>query len=165
LEISKIILDYIKVLTTSQIIYGAIVLTLLFLFKEAIRTLIGRIAKIKLPGGGELSTPQSLRASEDKPSEVEISIPSENLLPSNFELASEQVKEIDEVLKLNVLKLRFGNIVILIIFLFHKLKGFLIGYHLSAFGQQSLCLTAFGCPLFQKLTSEKRLSMHFNLII
>lgn len=99
METSKVILDYMKVLTASQIIYGAIALTFLFLFKEAIRALIGRIAKIKLPGGGELSTPQSLRASEDKTTEVEIGIHSEDLLPQNLELTPEQVKEIDEIFK------------------------------------------------------------------
>jgi len=100
LETSKIILDYVKVLTTSQIIYGAIALTFLFLFRKAIRTLIGRIARIKLPGGGELSTPQRLRSSEDKSNEVEkISVPSEDLLPSNLELTPEQMKEIDEIFR------------------------------------------------------------------
>ena len=93
----NIILDIIKVLTTSQIIYGAIVLTFLFLFKDTIRGLIGRIAKIKIPGGGELSTPQSLRASEGTPNEDEINIHSEDLPPLKLELTPEQVKEIDEI--------------------------------------------------------------------
>ena len=100
METSKIILDYVKVLTSSQIIYGVTALAFLLLFREAIRALIGRIARIKLPGGGELSTPQSLRTSEEKPDEVEkINIHSDDLLPSNLELTPEQVAEIDEIFK------------------------------------------------------------------
>ncbi|MDY6932949.1 MAG: hypothetical protein SVZ03_01840 [Spirochaetota bacterium] len=92
METSKIILELIKALTASQIIYGAIVFTFLLLFKEAIRALIGRIAKIKLPGGGELSTPQSLRSSDEKPDDVNISVPSDDLLPPNLKLTPEVFK-------------------------------------------------------------------------
>ena len=99
METSKIILEFIRALTASQIIYGAVAITFLLLFKEAIKALIGRIAKIKLPGGGELSTPQSLRSSDEKPNDVKISVSSDDLLPPNLELTTEQVKQIDEAFK------------------------------------------------------------------
>ena len=99
LETSKIILEFIKALTASQIIYGAIAITFLLFFKESIRVLIGRIARIKLPGGGELSTPQSLRSSDEKPDDSKISVSSEDLLPPNLELTPEQVKQIVEIFK------------------------------------------------------------------
>ena len=99
METSKIILEFIRALTASQIIYGAVAITFLLLFKEAIKALIGRIAKIKLPGGGELSPPQSLRSSDEKPNDVKISVSSDDLLPPNLELTTEQVKQIDEAFK------------------------------------------------------------------
>jgi len=59
LEYAKLILEYIKVLLTAPVLFSIVALIFFNLFKEDIKALILRIAKIKLPGGAEVSTPQT----------------------------------------------------------------------------------------------------------
>ncbi len=61
METAKLVLEYLKVLLSPQIIAGIIGLAILILFREDIKALILRIAKIRFPGGAELSTSQSER--------------------------------------------------------------------------------------------------------
>lgn len=61
MELSRIILEYLKVILSPQIIIGVIGLVFLFFFREDIKALILRIAKIKFPGGTEVLTSQSER--------------------------------------------------------------------------------------------------------
>ena len=61
METTKLILEYLRVLLSPQIIVGIIVLVFSILFREDIKALILRIAKIRFPGGAELSTSQSER--------------------------------------------------------------------------------------------------------
>lgn len=57
---TSLTLEYLKVLTSTQIVWGVVILVLACKFKKEIRNLIDRIAHIKFPGG-ELSAnrPQS----------------------------------------------------------------------------------------------------------
>jgi hypothetical protein len=57
MEWLQIALEYLKVLLSTQIIAGIIAIVFFRTFKDDIKALILRIAKIRLPGGGELSTP------------------------------------------------------------------------------------------------------------
>lgn len=59
MEYAKLILEYIKVLLTAPVLFSIVALIFFNLFKEDIKALILRIAKIKLPGGAEVSTPQT----------------------------------------------------------------------------------------------------------
>ena len=61
METAKLVLEYLRVLLSPQIIVGIIGLVFLLLFREDIKALILRIAKIRFPGGAELSTLQSER--------------------------------------------------------------------------------------------------------
>jgi hypothetical protein len=66
---AQLILEYLKVFLSSQVVAGVVAFTFLFLFRSDIKAVLLRIAKIKLPGGTEISTPQTakLEAPEDKP--------------------------------------------------------------------------------------------------
>ncbi|MCG8430929.1 MAG: hypothetical protein MJA29_07140 [Candidatus Omnitrophica bacterium] len=66
MEIAKLILDYLKVLLTWPVVFLIVALIFIFKFKEDLKALILRIAKIKLPGGTELTTPQSKRLKEEE---------------------------------------------------------------------------------------------------
>ncbi len=65
MEIAKLVLEYIKAILSAHLIIGAVAMTFLVMFKEDVKALMRRIAKIKFPGGSELSTSQSEKASED----------------------------------------------------------------------------------------------------
>ncbi|OGR34834.1 MAG: hypothetical protein A2091_13275 [Desulfuromonadales bacterium GWD2_61_12] len=67
MEWFQIALEYLKVLLTVQVITGVIAIVFFKMFREEIKELIKRTAKIKLPGGGELSTPQLKNLKDEKP--------------------------------------------------------------------------------------------------
>lgn len=70
MKIEILILEYLKVLLTAPVLFSMVAILVIIIFREDIKALILRIAKIKLPGGAEVSTPQSnqLAAEEQKPS-------------------------------------------------------------------------------------------------
>lgn len=94
METARLVLEYLKVLLSPPIIAGIIGLVILILFREDIKALILRIAKIRFPGGAELSTSQSERQIneekfEQKPlSAAEVPLPG---LPSDL-TPQQQVK-------------------------------------------------------------------------
>ena len=61
---AQLILDYIKVILSPQVIAGAVGFTLLALFRDDFKALLLSIAKIRLPGGAEVSTSQITKAEE-----------------------------------------------------------------------------------------------------
>ena len=61
METAKLVLEYLRVLLSPQIIIGIVGLVFLLLFREDIKAWILRIAKIRFPGGAEVSTSQSER--------------------------------------------------------------------------------------------------------
>ena len=65
MEIAALVLEYVKVLLSAPVIAGAVAVVAFYLFSEDIRSLLRRVAKIKLPGGGEFSTSQIEKSSED----------------------------------------------------------------------------------------------------
>ncbi|MEP5765543.1 MAG: hypothetical protein ABJ308_13170 [Halieaceae bacterium] len=67
--IAEIVLEYLKVFLTAPVLFSIVALVFLSLFLSEIRSLINRIAKIKIPGGGEVSTPQSnsIKDEDEKP--------------------------------------------------------------------------------------------------
>jgi hypothetical protein len=60
MTIAQLILEYFKVFLSPQVIAGSAVFTFFLLFRGDIKALLLRIAKIRFPGGAELSTPQSV---------------------------------------------------------------------------------------------------------
>ena len=93
MEIAALVLEYLKVFLSAPVITGAVAVVAFFMFGEDIRGLLRRIAKIKLPGGGEFSTSQIEKSSEDIPARGEqppISKPTPEKLPENLTLSPDQ---------------------------------------------------------------------------
>lgn len=69
MENASLILEYLKVLLTAPVLFSIVAVLFIMLFREDIKALILRIAKIRLPGGTEVSTPQSnqLATEQQKP--------------------------------------------------------------------------------------------------
>jgi len=64
MEMANLILEFIRILLSPQIVGGVVAVIFLFLLKKELKALIGRIASIRFPGGGELSTSQIERETE-----------------------------------------------------------------------------------------------------
>lgn len=69
MDIAKLILEYFKVLLSAPVMFSLVALLFIYWFREDIKALILRIAKIRFPGGAEVSTPQSnqLTVEEQRP--------------------------------------------------------------------------------------------------
>jgi hypothetical protein len=99
-EIVKLVLEYLKVILSPQLIAGGIALAILLLFRDDIKGLMRRIAKIRFPGGSELSTSQVERRSENvSAGEAKPPVPpaEQVTLPQNLSLTPEQVEGIRQL--------------------------------------------------------------------
>jgi hypothetical protein len=67
-EIAEIVLEYLKVFLSSQMIIGIVAVVFLLVFRKAIKALIQRIIKFKLPGGSEIFASQAERTKEENAS-------------------------------------------------------------------------------------------------
>jgi hypothetical protein len=69
MEVAIMVLEYLKVILTWPVLSTLVSLVFILRFREDLKALILRIAKIKLPGGAEIDTPQSTRlaAEDNKP--------------------------------------------------------------------------------------------------
>lgn len=100
MEIATLVLEYLKVFLSTPVVAGVTVIAFFVLFKEDIRGLLKRIARIKFPGGGEFSITQIERASEELPPRGEQPLVMQSVaptLPDNLTLTPEQVKVVGEV--------------------------------------------------------------------
>lgn len=100
MDIARLVVEYLKVVLSPQTIAGSIVLAFLFLFKEDIKALILRIAKIRLPGGSELSISQLERAHEELIPKIEkppVTPTEEVLLPENISLNPDQIEAVRQL--------------------------------------------------------------------
>ena len=61
MEIAKVVLEYLRVLLTGPVLYSIVAVVFICTFKEDIKALLLRVAKIRLPGGTEVDAPQSSR--------------------------------------------------------------------------------------------------------
>ena len=79
----ELILEYLKTILSTQMVAGVVCLVFFCFFQDDIKALILRIAKIRLPGGGELSTPQlEKQTKEEEPVVPDVSAqdtPDENI--------------------------------------------------------------------------------------
>lgn len=100
METAKLILEYLKVLLSVQMVAGIVLLSFFLIFEDAITNLIGRIKNIAF-GKANVSTPQLEKSNspagdmgdKDKPpvdSDEEVSV------PNGLQLSPEQLKRIRE---------------------------------------------------------------------
>ncbi|OHE76359.1 MAG: hypothetical protein A2107_02610 [Verrucomicrobia bacterium GWF2_62_7] len=61
---AQLVLDYLKVLLSTQVVAGVACLAFLWMFREDIKALLLRTAKIKFPGGAEVLTSQAAKQEE-----------------------------------------------------------------------------------------------------
>ena len=66
LELAQLVLEYLRVLLTAPFLISVVVVFFIWRFTEDIKALLLRVAKIKLPGGTEVNTPQSSRIVEEE---------------------------------------------------------------------------------------------------
>lgn len=94
MEIANLVLDYLRVLLSAPVLFALIAGLFLSHFSEDIKALLLRVAKIRFPGGAEVSTPQSSRLEEEEgkeppnPDQVQI-----QGLPSDLTPEQRQVVE------------------------------------------------------------------------
>jgi hypothetical protein len=100
METHQIIIEYLKIILSTQFIVGIVSFIVLLLFKDDIRGLLSRIAKIKLPGGSELYTSQKEKdiepISKDNLPKV-VNTETTQKLSEELNLSADQVKIVREV--------------------------------------------------------------------
>ncbi len=95
MEIAKLVLEYIKAILSPQVVAGIVALGFLLIFNEDIKGLMRRIAKIRFPGGGEVSTTQVERTREESPEREAappVPPPEQVPLPQSTSLTPEQLE-------------------------------------------------------------------------
>jgi hypothetical protein len=96
METAKIVLEYIKVFLSPQAVAGLVAAIFLSRFRKDISALLGRIARIRFPGG-EVSTSQAERPPEAETSLAKPPASSDVQLPQGRTLTPEQVDTIRKV--------------------------------------------------------------------
>ncbi|MET0103003.1 MAG: hypothetical protein ABW078_14815 [Sedimenticola sp.] len=100
---AELILEYLKVILTAPVIFGVIAATFLIMFSDEIKALIQRVAKIKLPGGAEVSTPQSSRLPEDEEEQPQPELPQAEINALNpLGLTPEQNQAVEQILRSHI---------------------------------------------------------------
>ena len=78
LEIAELALEYLRALLTAPFLFSVVAVFFIWRFAEDIKALLLRVAKIRLPGGTEVNTPQSSRVAEEgakpPPETIEIAV-------------------------------------------------------------------------------------------
>ncbi len=101
METAKIVLEYVKVILSSQVIIGAVAVTFVSLFRMELAGLINRVLNIKFPGG-ELSMSQIEKTSGELSAKKEpppVLNSEQTNLPQNLNLSPVQVKAIQELMQ------------------------------------------------------------------
>jgi len=97
---SQLVLEYFKIFLSPQVAAGVVALVFLCLFRDDLKALFLRIAKIRLPGGTEFSTSQTAKleeSSEDKPPpKLPPQDASSLALPTN--LTQQQLEDVKQLL-------------------------------------------------------------------
>lgn len=85
MELAKIVLEYLKVFLSTQVVTVIVLLVFIGLFKKNLANLIDRIHAIKFPGG-EVSTPQLEKLKDEKQSITDKTSPT----PKSANIAPEE---------------------------------------------------------------------------
>lgn len=102
METHNIIIDYLKIFISTPFATGLVSIIIIMVFKEDIKGLISRIAKIKLPGGSEFETSQKEKEFEpiDKKNLPKVednkTIETTQKLGEELNLTPDQIKIIQE---------------------------------------------------------------------
>lgn len=97
----QLVLEYLKVLLSTQVVAGIVSLAFLWIFRDDLKALFLRIAKIRLPGGTEFSTSQTAKledAPENKPLPKPPQQDSASLAALPDSLTEKQLEEVTRLL-------------------------------------------------------------------
>ncbi len=101
MEKAEVVLEYIRVFLSPQMVVSGIVLTICLVFREDIRELVKRIGGVRFPGGSEISASQAEMIEEkDSSSSAEESPvrPDEPFdIPDCISLTAEQARNVENV--------------------------------------------------------------------
>jgi len=97
MEVAKLVLEYLRVVLSTQMVIGAVGATFLFLFKSEMSSLLSRIATIKW-GSAEVSAPQL--PAETSPRKNEIPPPADDANQQTLTLPADANLSPDERLRL-----------------------------------------------------------------
>jgi hypothetical protein len=98
MPLTQLILEYLKVFLSTQVVAGIIAAVFLAIFRDDIKALFRRIAKIRLPDGAELSTPQSAKLEEAPEKSAPPALPSSDQPKLPPGLDQQESKEVRELL-------------------------------------------------------------------
>ncbi len=103
IETTASLIDYLSVLLTGPVLFSLVAIIFIFIFKDDIKALLLRVAKIKLPGGTEVSTPQSARLSEETPLENEPEVNnSEPIQGLPNDLTAQQKQSVEQLIRSHI---------------------------------------------------------------
>ena len=94
--------EFLEVVLSPQVVVVVLVVVFIRIFEADIKALMARTAKIRLPGGSELSTTQLEKAAESAKTATDTSaIPSPDTakLPDELKLTSGQIEKIEQFIK------------------------------------------------------------------
>jgi len=97
MSIPQLILEYIKVLLSVQVVAGVVCFAILCIFRDDLRALLLRIAKIRFPGGAEVSTPQTARREETAAGAAKLPSPPEEEVKLPVTLQPDEAEKILEL--------------------------------------------------------------------
>ena len=100
---NSVVLEYLKVLLTGPVLFSLTALVFIIIFKEDIKSLILRIAKIKFPGGELHSVPQSKKMAVEEKSAPEPAVDNEQqIIGLPVDLTSKQRSEVEEIIRSHI---------------------------------------------------------------
>ncbi|TAJ07244.1 MAG: hypothetical protein EPO61_14885 [Nitrospirae bacterium] len=102
MELARLVLEYMKVLFSAPVIFGVVALAFLMMFRKDIAGLIGRIFRIKFPGGSEIIASQQERVQEDiapRQQPPALADQTQILLPVGINVSQEQAQQIRQLIQ------------------------------------------------------------------
>jgi len=102
MEIAKLILQYLQAFLSWPVATFVIAITAVLIFKPDIRSLMARIAKIRFPGGSELSTSQAERSADEPTESPKPAVPQAEAdkplpLPPEVKFSTEQLQAVRQL--------------------------------------------------------------------
>ena len=97
MDTAQTILDYLKVLLSTQMVAGVAFLVFLLLFREDIKALLLRVAKIRFPGGAEVSTSQAAKQEEQASESEKLPSPPKEDVKLPAGLQPDEIQKITEL--------------------------------------------------------------------
>lgn len=97
MDIAKLVLEYLKAFLSTQVVIGIAFFYFLHIFREDIKALLLRVAKIKFPGGTEVSTSQAEKQGKEVDENTKLPSPPQDEITLLDSLQPEQTQKFKEL--------------------------------------------------------------------